>query len=278
MAAVGMLLVSTDSLWVRLSKVDALDAAFLVAVLSLPAYTILGLRLDRLSPSKSLRTHPRALLLVGVLACTSQLSFITAITRTTVANVVAIVATAPVLAAACAWLVLGERPSRRVSTAIVITLVGIGVIVSSSIGKPTLDGDLFALLAVVCFAVNMTLWRRHPDMSRFIGLSISSLLTVACTSFAASPFSLDARAYLAIGAMGLCFNPLGRLAHTNAPRFAPVSEVALFAPVETVAGTIWAWLFLSETPTSTTLTGAAVVIFGIVYGTLGTNRSAPAAP
>ena len=73
--------------------------------------------------------------------------------------------------------------------------------------------------------------------------------------------------------MGLCFNPLGRLAHTNAPRFAPVSEVALFTPIETVAGTVWAALFLSELPRPAAVVGAAVVVAGVVYGTVASSRS-----
>ena len=73
--------------------------------------------------------------------------------------------------------------------------------------------------------------------------------------------------------MGLCFNPLGQLANSNAPRFAPVSEVALFTPIETVAGTVWAALFLSELPRP-----AAVMPVpwscsaGVLYGTVASGR------
>ncbi|WP_419842852.1 hypothetical protein [Candidatus Poriferisodalis sp.] len=48
--------------------------------------------------------------------------------------------------------------------------------------------------------------------------------------------------------MGLVCNPLGRLAYSNAPKYAPPGEVALFAPVETVAGIVWAAAFLREYP------------------------------
>ena len=82
---------------------------------------------------------------------------------------------------------------------------------------------------------------------------------------------MDTRAYLAVAAMGLCFNPLGRLAHSNAPRFAPVSEVALFTPVETVAGTVWAAVFLSELPRPAAVAGAVVVLAGVFYGTIASR-------
>ena len=273
LAAVGMLAVSTDSLFVRLSEAEAVDIAFWVACCALVVYSTFGRWIDRRPAMESLRRHRLPLVGAGALSSVSQLTFITAITQTRVANVVAIVASAPLLAALCARLALGERITRRVAMAIAITMAGIAVIVSSSLGQPTLKGDFLALVAVAAFAVNMTIWRRYPDMSRRAGLSISAVLVVLVTSFAASPFSLDARAYLAIAAMGLYFNPLGRLAHTNAPRFAPVSEVALFTPIETVAGTVWAALFLSELPRPAAVVGAAVVVAGVVYGTVASSRS-----
>ena len=76
-----------------------------------------------------------------------------------------------------------------------------------------------------------------------------------------------------IAAMGMCFNPLGRLANSNALRFAPVSEVALFSPTETVAGTLWAALFLSELPSVLTVAGALVVLAGVFYGTVASGRA-----
>ena len=273
LAGVGMLCVSTDSLWVRVSEASALDVAFLVSCCGLVVHSTFGRWFDRRPALESLRTHRLPLMGLGVLASVSQLAFITAITETRVANVVAIVAAAPLMASLCARLFLGEPITRRVAVAITLTMVGIGAIVSSSVGEPTLKGDLLALLAVVCFAGNMTIWRRFRDLSRRAALFLSAAVVVVVTSFAASPFSLDARAYLAIAAMGLCFNPLGRLANSNALRFAPVSEVSLFAPTETVAGTLWAAVFLSELPSVSTVVGAAVVLAGVFHGTVATGRS-----
>ncbi len=273
LAGVGMLCVSTDSLWVRVSEAGALDVAFLVSCCALVVHSTFGRWFDRRPALESFRTHPVLVMGVGGLASVSQLAFITAITETRVANVVAIVAAAPLMASLCARLFLGEPITRRVAVAIALTMVGIGMIVSNSVGEPSLRGDFLALVAVMCFAGNMTVWRRFPDLSRRAALWASAAIVVAVTSFAASPFSLDARAYLAIGAMGLCFNPLGRLANSNALRFAPVSEVSLFAPTETVAGTVWAALFLSELPGASTVAGAVVVLAGVFYGTVAASRS-----
>ena len=275
LAALGMLLVSTDSLWVRVSGADALNIAFIVGVLSLLLYGVMALRQAAASWA-SLRADTWPLLAIGVLGAISQLTFISAITHTEVPNVVAIVASAPVLAAAFAWVALRERTSPRVAAGIALTVVGIGMVVSTSIGSPNLWGDFLALIAVICFAASTVIWRRHRDMSRLMGLALAALLVVIPTAFVADPGGLDGPAWLAILAMGLVCNPLGRLSYSNAPRYAPASEVALFAPVETVAGIVWAALFLGEYPALVTLAGAVVVIFGMLYATVLDRRGAVA--
>lgn len=270
-----MLLVSTDSLWVRVSGADALTIAFIVSVLSLLLYGAMALR--QVSASwASLRADTRPLLAIGVLGAISQLTFISAITHTEVPNVVAIVASAPVLAAAFAWVALRERTSPRVAAGIALTVVGIGMVVSTSIGSPNLWGDFLALIAVICFAASTVIWRRHRDMSRLMGLALSALLVVIPTAFVADPGGLDGPAWLAILAMGLVCNPLGRLSYSNAPKHASAGEVALFAPVETVAGIVWAAVFLSEYPALVTVAGAAIVIFGMMYATVLDRRGAVA--
>ncbi len=275
LAALGMLLVSTDSLWVRVSGADALTIAFIVSVLSLLLYGAMALR--QVSASwASLRADTRPLLAIGVLGAISQLTFISAITHTEVPNVVAIVASAPVLAAAFAWVALRERTSPRVAAGIALTVVGIGMVVSTSIGSPNLWGDFLALIAVICFAASTVIWRRHRDMSRLMGLALSALLVVIPTAFVADPGGLDGPAWLAILAMGLVCNPLGRLSYSNAPKHASAGEVALFAPVETVAGIVWAAVFLSEYPALVTVAGAAIVIFGMMYATVLDRRGAVA--
>lgn len=268
-----MLLVSTDSLWIRVSEAEAVDVAFWVACCALVAYSTFGRWLDRHPPMESWRRHRLPLAGIGVLGSVSQLSFIIAVTQTRVANAVAIVAAAPLLAALFARLALGERITRRVAAAIAVTMAGMAAIVSSSVGQPTLKGDLLVLVAVAAFSGKLTIWRRFPDMSRRAGLSISAVIVISVTSFVASPLSLDTRAYLAIAVMGLCFNPLGQLANSMAPRFAPVSEVALFTPVETVAGTAWAALFLSELPRPVAAVGAVVVLAGVFYGTVASGAA-----
>ncbi|MEM8705617.1 MAG: EamA family transporter [Actinomycetota bacterium] len=269
LAALGMLLVSTDSYFVRLADIDGWSMAFMVSCLSLPLQLVLQRFLEGGDVVGKFRASPRGLATVGLLSGVSQICFIIAITRTDVANVVVIVASSPIIAAVVGRIFFGERTNRRTWIAIGITVCGVLIVVSSSIGSPNLVGDLLALAAVSAFAINMNVWRRYKTQSRFVGLSIAASVTIVISVWFADPFGHSATVYLAVIGMGLIFNPLGRLCHTSAPRHAPASEVALFTPVETLAASAWAWIAFSEQPTAQTFLGGFVIFLGLLYGTAG---------
>jgi drug/metabolite transporter (DMT)-like permease len=267
LAALGMLLVSTDTIFVRWSETDGWTIAFLVAALGLPLQLALQRRFDGGHPIRRFRQSPRGLLTVGLLSGLSQITFLSSATHTEVANVVVIVAASPIMAAVGGGLLFGERTSRRVWIAIGVTISGVVVVVSASIGSPNLRGDLLALSAVLAFSLNISVWRHYRDQSRFVGLAVAALVTIVVSGPFASPFDQEPRVYLVALAMGLVFNPLGRLCHTTAPRYAPSSEVALFSPVETLAATIWAWWAFAEQPPARTFVGGTIILAGLVYGT-----------
>ena len=271
-AALGMLVVSTDSFFVRWSGAEVWSLVFWVALFSLGVYFVMAWRNREPNPLHTIRRYPLALVAIAVLATVSQVCYITAVTRTAVANVVVIVGASPVIVALVGRVFFAERASRRVWVAIFVTFLGMVVIVAGSLGEPNLDGDLLAVVAVVAFSVSVNVWRRLPQMSRVTGLSAAAILSVLVASFFATPFSLDLQAFVACVGMGL-FNPLGRLLHTNAPKYAPAAEVALFTPVETIAASLWAFLAFAEVPSIRTVIGATVIIAGVLYGTVTVQQS-----
>ena len=267
LAALGMLFVSTDAFFVRLSEVDAWTIGFLMAcgsVVSLGAVAVA--RRDSVPAGTPLLSP--MMLVIGALNAVTQMLFITAVTRSEVSNVVVIVAAAPLFAALIAWVALRERTERRVAAAIALTTIGIGSVMAGSLGTPTLDGDLIAVLAILAFAGTIVIWRRHPGLDRPRTLVVGSVIMAAGSSLFADWSAIDSRALLAGAGMGLIFNPTGRMLYSSAPRFAPASEVAVFAPVETVAATVWVWVAFGEQPTATTVLGGVIVISSVLLATV----------
>ena len=267
LAALGMLFVSTDAFFVRLSEVDAWTIGFLMACGSVVSLGAVAFARRDSVPAGTPLVSPMMLVIGGLNALT-QMLFITAVTRSEVANVVVIVAAAPLFAALIAWVALRERTEPRVAAAIALTTVGIGSVMAGSLGTPTLDGDLIAVLAILAFAATIVIWRRHPGLDRPRTLVVGSVIMAAAASLFADWSAVDARALLAGAGMGLIFNPTGRMLYSSAPRFAPAAEVAVFAPVETVAATVWVWVAFGEQPTATTVLGGVIVISSVLLATV----------
>lgn len=273
-----MLLVSTDSYFIRRADYDVWTIAFIWGVASAVALGTLAVVQQARASMPMPAQNPKAMLLVAALLSGSQISFTAAINNTAVANAVVIIAAAPIFAALLAWIVLKEATERRVVIAIGLVLCGVGLVVSGSLGAPTLSGDLLALLAIVLFAGSIVLWRQHPQLNRPRALATSSVITMLISAPFASVFDAPLRVFVAAGLMGLVFNTLGRLSYTQAPKHAPAAEVALFAPVETVAATTWAWLFFDEAPVMRTVIGGVVVLAAVIWGTVGGSRRSRPTP
>jgi drug/metabolite transporter (DMT)-like permease len=274
LAGFGMLMVSTDSFFIRKADFDSWTIAFLFGVSSTIALSVVYRFTADESPARAFRHAPLPTAGVVALSACTQIAFTGAVNHTAVSNVVVIVAATPIFAAVLAWLILRERTERRVVIAIGLVVVGILVVVSGSLGEPTLDGDLLALTAIVLFSLSVIIWRRHPEINRPLALAASSATMAVVTAPLASIGDAPTRVFVAVGLMGLVFNPIGRMCYSNAPKYAPAAEVALFTPVETAAATTWAWIFFSERPSAQTVVGGLIVIAAVLYGTVGRSASA----
>lgn len=262
-----MLLVSTDSFFIRRADFDSWTVAFVFGIASTVALSIAFGFTSREPARAAFARCPVPIVGVAVLSAATQICFTAAVNHTAVANVVVIVAATPVVAAVLAWLVLRERTDPQVTVAIAVAVGGIVLVVSGSIGDPTLDGDLLAVAAIVLFSFSILIWRRHPDMNRPLALAASSAVMAATTAPFAAVGDAPARVFVAAGLMGLVFNPLGRISYSSAVRYAPTAEVALFTPIETVAATAWAWIFFAEQPSMRTIAGGLVVVGAVFLGT-----------
>ncbi len=272
----GMLAVSTDSFFIRLADVDGYDVTFWVGVFTaVSLFSLITIR-QRRSPVAGIRTGGPPLWVAAALQAGSTSVFVLAVTKTSVANVVVIIAAAPLTAAGFAWLLLRERTSRRVWIAIAVSMVGIIVVVSGSAGGGTLTGDLLAVAAIIQFGLSLVVLRRHPDVDRMLMVAIAG---VGMAVIAAAPGTLwghSAKTWVALTLMGFIFGPLARVLIAEAPKHLPAAEVGLFAPVETVAATLWAWLFFAEAPPATTVIGGFVIVAAVLWGTAAPSRSARA--
>ena len=267
LAAGGLVLISLDSLGIRVSEAGSWDAAFWFGLFTAVSMSIVVRVRQGLLPGPAIAANPSAILGAGALQAVSTVFFILAVNTTTVSNTVAIIAATPIVAALTGWIVLREKVGLRVAVAIAGSALGILIIVSGSLDAGRALGDLYALIAVIAFSFNVTLWRSHPGQDWTIAIAVSGLMMAIVAFVPADPGAVTGRALLVLGLIGALTGPAGRIALATATRYLPAATVGLFTPVETVAASAWAWIFLSEAPPTRTIVGGVVVILAVLGGT-----------
>ena len=112
--------------------------------------------------------------------------FIAALNQTSVARVLFMLAISPVLAAALAWVMLGEPISRRSAFAMAMALAGVTVMVGSP-GDGNLSGDALAFLTALGFALALVITRHRRDVSMAPATILSQVLLVLVFAPFATP-------------------------------------------------------------------------------------------
>ncbi len=273
--AAGVLIISPDGLLTRLIMTDHWTLIFYRALfLAFGMWLVVAFT----RPNQTWRQY-RGLGWPGLLKIATYslgtISFIFAITHTSVANTLVILATTPLFAAVTSRVLLDERIEARTLLAIALVAFGIGVMASGS-DDPTssLLGDAVALLGAFCLACGFTFARRFPESSTFAAISCSGLLTAVLMLPLAAPLAVTPTdmGYLLI--MGVYMIPLGTALMFAGPRYLPAAEVGLLLLLETILGPIWVWLVLGEVPGERTLIGGAIVVSTLAINTAWALRVA----
>ena len=140
------------------------------------------------------------------------------------------------------------------------------------------NGDLLALVAIIVFSVNLVIWRRYPDLPRTLVVAATATATALATAIPADTSLLDRRALVATLFMGGFFGPIARLCMSTATRHATAAEVSLFTPVETIAASLWVWMWFDEVPPTPTFIGGTIVVVAVFYGLTGPAAEVQAGP
>ncbi|WP_457809232.1 DMT family transporter [Kushneria sp. EE4] len=271
LATLGIVILSFDSLLVRLAATDGWNVAFWRgAFMAL----VMGLFYCQRRRLATLNAHRGVSLVSAGLLAAISLLFVMAVMHTRVANVVVILSTAPLFAAIFTRLFLQERVAARTWVAIGLAMLGLVIVFAGSLTGDGLLGDLYALGAAMAVGANLTLLRRYPVLDRLPLIAGGGVITALIAWPLATPLALETQSYAVLAIMGLVQMPLATALINNATRYLPSAEVALFYLVEAILGTLWVWWLLGEEPPEATLYGGLLTLVTLlVNGWLGLRRS-----
>ena len=195
--------------------------------------------------------------------------FVLAVLHTTVANVVFTMASAPLLAAAGAWLLLRERIERRTLGAMVAAVFGIAVMMSEGLTTGSVTGTLLALVTTFGFAgiAVVARWGGGLNMLPAVCLG-AAFTTVAGWTMAGGDVAVTVSDLLYALASGGLLTAAGATLFLYGAKFVPAGVLVFLTLTEVVLAPIWVWAAFGEVPSSYTLAGGAVVMTAICVETV----------
>ncbi|TPN38881.1 DMT family transporter [Mesorhizobium sp. B2-3-3] len=197
----------------------------------------------------------------------TSVTFITAVYHTSTADLVFILAFNTVFAALLSWIFLGERPRLATIIAMAVMILGVLVIVGSSIGTGHLFGDFMALCSAFFVAVAITISRASGKDMGFTSL-VGVLLPLGLAAFMVTGegFHVNAPGWIIFN--GAVIMPISFFCLAAGPKYISGPEVAMFYLLETVLAPVWVWMVFAETPTRNSLIGGGILIITLVAHSL----------
>jgi drug/metabolite transporter (DMT)-like permease len=225
---------------------------------------LLGFLLVRDGPRATLDQFRRMRLpSIGVGCCfaSASISFVIALQHTTVANILLVQASVPLLAAFMAWLFFRERVQLATWMAIGFVIAGIAVMVSGSFeGNSSPVGDSLAFLISFSFAGATVITRRFAHVQMIPAVALGAVISAAISAFMTMQLGVSLTNMMVLFVFGALNLGLGLVMFVLGARLIPASIAALIGTGEPVLGPVWVWLIHDERPGSRTLIGGAIVI------------------
>ncbi|MGH2794886.1 MAG: DMT family transporter [Actinomycetota bacterium] len=270
------------SIGVLVKEIDVSAAVTVFFRLSLGAASVVAVWALRGRLSELRIARDRGLVLAaGLTLAFHWVVFFEAYKRLPVATTILIVYVGPVLIAAFAPAVLGERLERSTIYALALSVGGIALIAVPSSGSGDAVGFVAAAAAALSFAVLVLTLKR-------VSLEVPAQAIVAwqlgIAALAVSPFLLGAsgeeivRAAPALLTLGVLHTGVAGILYVGALQIIKAQHAGILVYLEPVTAVLWAWGVLGERPELATLAGGLLIIgAGLIIVIPGLRAVAPAA-
>ena len=263
LAFVGVMFITPDSLFIRLSNIDTWSLLFYRGAIPF-VVVLIGLILFY---KKNFFNALFKIGLAGIFYVISfsicNITFIISIQNTNVANTLIMVAMAPMLSAILAAIFLKEPTNKETWVAIFITFFSVTFIFYDSIQIGNIVGDLFGFVTALGLAINANLARFAKDRDLVPSAVIGKLVVAIFAFFFVEKFDLVATDKIIVPLMCIMCVAIPFVLVTIAPRYISAPEVNLFFLLEVILGPIWVWLIIKEQPSVQTIIGGIVIIITI---------------
>jgi drug/metabolite transporter (DMT)-like permease len=199
-------------------------------------------------------------------------AFMTALTMTSVANVLITLSLGPMLTALFARVFIGHKLPVRTIIAIVVAGLGIAYMYAAQINlsdMKQLTGMLVALGVPIAAAVNWTLVQHSQTQGHDVDLVPAVMVGALISSVITFPLSMPFRAtghdVALLAMLGLVQLAIPCALAVVCARFLKAPEVSLLALLEIIFGIALAWVGANEKPGLPVLLGGSLVLGALAF-------------
>ena len=257
---IGVLILSPDSLLIRLVDLDDFSLIFYRSALPIVTILIFLIYTYQESFLKSFYLIGIPGIIYAILYAITHICFVYSIQNTAVANTLVLIASAPIFAALFSVFILKEIPSLFTWIVILIAMFAMIIIGIGSFTSTGLYGDLMALIVAIGMGFSMVLVRLFKNKDLVPACLLGCLISALYALPFGINFDLNNNQFILILIMCLILLPIPFMIMTISPKFAPAHEVALIFLLESVLGTTWVWFIIQEVPPLNTIIGGILLL------------------
>ena len=268
LALSGILIITPDSLFIRLAKIQSWDLVFYRGLIPFVILFIILVIYYKKNFVKALFAIGIAGLINAIVVALTNITFIISIENTYVANTLIMLSLAPFMAALLSTIFLKEFPNQRTWIAMICCFMCVVFIFYDSYALGKLYGDIFGLITAFLVGASAVIIRYGKVVNFLPSLMLAKFFTMFICFFFISSISLKGSDIFIIPIMCIFFVTVPLALLTLAPRYIPAHEVELFFVLETTLGPFWVWLVINEQPSLKTIIGGVLIILTITTYTL----------
>ena len=272
LSLIGVLILSPDSLLIRLVSLDDFSLIFYRSALPVITIFLFLLYIYRSNLLNSFLLIGKIGILYAILYAITHVCFVYSIQNTSVANTLVLIAAAPIFAAIFSVFFLKEIPDYFTWLIIFIALLGMIIIGWGSYTTSGIFGDLMALIVALGMGFSMVLVRLYKNIDLVPACLIGCIIAALYALPFDINFKLDSSQIILLLIMCLIILPIPFMILTIAPKYAPAHEVALIFLMESVLGTAWVWFIIKEVPPFNTIVGGVILLLSVSIFMLKTAR------
>ena len=203
-------------------------------------------------------------LIGGVILSSGFCGYVFAMYNTTVANTNFIIQTQILFLAIFGYIFLKEKISKVTLLSIILSIVGITLMLGSSLSSGEMIGNLAAFIMPISFAILILIIRKYPRVDMIPLQLIAGIVAMSIGYFIAGKINISYHDIFLGFLAGFFQLGFGFIFITIGARNTPSAIVGIIMITEAVLGPLWAWMFVNENPPLSVLIGGSIIIFAVL--------------